>query len=116
MEPVTTLVFNEESALAVVGGDREFLGTILGIFLEELPKAIETIDSAVANDDDDAVQKAAHKLKGEAGAIGAEAVAVAAKDLNDSARDRNIAAFSDQWAALRAEIERLIPVIQPYTG
>ncbi|MBT8197712.1 MAG: Hpt domain-containing protein [Acidimicrobiia bacterium] len=114
MEPTTAQVFNEDSALEVVGGDREFMGTILGIFLEELPKAIETLESAVADGNTDVVGKAAHKLKGEAGAVGAEAVWAAARDLNDRARDHEVDSFDEMWAALRSEIERLIPVIRPY--
>lgn len=114
MDQATAPVFNELSALETVGGDASFLVTILEIFLDTTPEAMASIAEAVEAGDAHRTDRAAHKLKGEVAAIGAEAAFAAAKQLNESARIGHVDAFADGWAELQHQMALLVPVLRQY--
>jgi HPt (histidine-containing phosphotransfer) domain-containing protein len=56
--------FDLQAALEAVGGDRNLLTAVAETALEELPKLMDRVRSAVARDDAPALSRAAHMLKG----------------------------------------------------
>jgi HPt (histidine-containing phosphotransfer) domain-containing protein len=68
-------------ALSRLGNDRELLSDIIGIFLEDSPALLEKIRRAVMANDPNALQRAAHSLKGLAATLSAEDVAAASRRL-----------------------------------
>ena len=50
---------------------RDVLGEILGLYLEQGPDLVETIDEAIKGRDSEAIQKAAHSLAANSRSLGA---------------------------------------------
>ena len=60
------------AALSRVGGDEELLKEIAEIFLDQCPEALHDVRAAVEANDHEALQHAAHSLKGSVGNFGAQ--------------------------------------------
>jgi two-component system, sensor histidine kinase and response regulator len=73
-------------ALERLGGDEELLREVAGLFLEEYPLLMDEIRAAAAAGDSDALQRAAHSMKGSVSNFGAEGVYQAAFDLERKGR------------------------------
>jgi len=65
-------VFNKERALKRTMNDEELLAELLDFSLEDLELQFSQIRKAVEDQQREVARKAAHKLKGTAGAIGAD--------------------------------------------
>jgi len=79
-------VFDHDAALQAVGGDTVLLREVTDIFIEDSPKRLEEARSALGRGDAEALARAAHTLKGAAGAVCACRVQSAARDLEAAAR------------------------------
>ncbi|MFC1840905.1 response regulator, partial [Thermodesulfobacteriota bacterium] len=69
-EKDSTEIFNASEALEVVGGRKDLLMEIAGIFLENLPGDIDKIRESITMKDSDMLENAAHSLKGAIGNFG----------------------------------------------
>jgi HPt (histidine-containing phosphotransfer) domain-containing protein len=63
-------VVNLAAALDLVDGDRELLGELVSVFLEEYPRQLASVRDAVERRDPQGVRRTAHLLKGSMGAFG----------------------------------------------
>ena len=64
-----------EELLALTGdGDPELLADLIGVFLENAPDKLKTIQSSLAHGDYETLSKAAESLKSSAGNLGAQLV------------------------------------------
>jgi len=63
-------VVNLAAALALVDGDRELLGELVGVFLQEYPSQLASVRDAVERRDPQGVRRTAHLLKGSLSAFG----------------------------------------------
>jgi signal transduction histidine kinase/DNA-binding response OmpR family regulator/HPt (histidine-containing phosphotransfer) domain-containing protein len=104
--------FDEAVALDRVGGDRELLVEIAGIFLTEWPTWREQLRTAVAAKDVKAMQRAAHTIKGAVDSYGAKDAHQAAFRLERLGRDGSVADAEALCAELESHIERLSPALQ----
>jgi len=64
-------IWDQEAALARVDNDAPFLSDLIGMFLDGSPKLLAELEAAIAAGDAAAIAKAAHTLKGNAGAFSA---------------------------------------------
>jgi two-component system sensor histidine kinase/response regulator len=101
-------------ALSRVGGDAELLREIAGLFLEEYPKVLDELRSAIARGDARGVERTAHGLKGSVSNFGAPAAVEAARMLESLGRAQRLAEVTQvihtlelALAALRPELEAL---------
>ncbi|MGB6544801.1 MAG: PAS domain S-box protein [Candidatus Acidiferrales bacterium] len=99
--------FDRVALLERVEGDEELLGEIVRLFLDELPRALEDLDTAEKTRDLEALGRAAHKLRGALGNLCAAPATAAAFDLERYADENDVTAWRGGLAALRAEIDRL---------
>jgi PAS domain S-box-containing protein len=99
------------AVLARVDGDLELLQYIVELFLEELPKLMGEIRDAVARHDSEALERAAHTLKGSVGNFHANAVVGAAQHLETIAREGDLSGAREALAVLEHETERLKPAL-----
>jgi HPt (histidine-containing phosphotransfer) domain-containing protein len=76
--------------LARFGGDREFLQEIAALALEDCPRLVSEIRSAVSSADAESLQRAAHTLKGCVANFGAEPVRQAAFRLEKLGRSGHL--------------------------
>lgn len=99
-------VLDREALYERVGGDEEFLQEIAGLFLEDCPKLLSDIQSAVTAGNARALQHAAHTLKGSVANFGAEAARHAALRLEVLGREGNLRPAADAYSDLVQEIGR----------
>lgn len=90
--PFTSQIARLNSAVALerLGGDEELLREVARLFLEEYPGLLLEIREAVAARDADALQRAAHSLKGSVSNFGADAAYNAAFVLEMMGRTRDL--------------------------
>ncbi len=105
--PIQAVVISE-TLLARAGGSHDVLREIIELFLEDSPKLLSDIRTALANGDAQAAYRAAHTLKGSAGNFDAhEAVAIAQR-LEARAREGNLEAAKAVFSSLESETKALL--------
>jgi CheY-like chemotaxis protein len=97
--------------LARVGGSPKVLQEVIGLFLEDCPRLIDTIQQALDRGDAQAVYRAAHTLKGSAGNFDAQDTVAIAQRLEARAREGDLAACVKIFAALQSEVNVLLNVL-----
>jgi two-component system sensor histidine kinase/response regulator len=90
------------SGLWRLGGNVEDFHRLLLMFLRHLPPSLEACGAAVADGDREAMEDAAHALKGMAANLGADALAEAAAALERAARDGS----GHDWQGLLAALQQ----------
>jgi HPt (histidine-containing phosphotransfer) domain-containing protein len=74
------------------------------------------IREAIARRDAPSVGRLAHTLKGEVGNFGARAAFQAALKVEMLGRSGNLEGIEPAWAALEAEVQRLLPALTALTA
>ena len=103
--PDAARTFDRENTLRRVDGDLGLLQRLYRYFLDERPKLGRTLSTALAEGDFEALQEAAHSLKGAAIAIGAEAVGGVLLSLENAARHKNADSARRDLVRLDRELE-----------
>jgi two-component system sensor histidine kinase/response regulator len=109
------IVFDADSSVARLGGDRRLLRELIAIFNAEYPPLLTRAKSAVSSRDAEAVRQAAHALKGSLGAIGAPRAFVAAARLEEAGRSGDPSAMDAAAAELDRELLALRRALSPPT-
>ncbi|HXM22415.1 MAG TPA: response regulator [Terriglobales bacterium] len=104
--------FDYASVLANFDGDTELMGEIAGLFLKDSPKLIVEIRMALTQGDSQALDHAAHSLKGAVGNFAAPAAYQAASRLETMGRDCDLTHAEEAFQNLKTEIENLMPSLQ----
>jgi two-component system sensor histidine kinase/response regulator len=107
-------VFDRSAVLDRVEGDIKLLHEILGLFFDEIPGLMSAIQEPVARGDAQALERAAHTLKGCVGTFGAKRAYDLALALETMGRGGNLAGAQDTYAKLEAEIARLIGALAAF--
>ena len=104
---------NLDHALALerVGGDERLLREIAVLFLDECPRVMAEIRSAVGAGDTVALELAAHSLKGSVGNFGADRVFQAALRLEATGRSRDLSSARDALSDLVSAMDSLRPAL-----
>ncbi|HED34088.1 MAG TPA: Hpt domain-containing protein [Gammaproteobacteria bacterium] len=102
-EPVLdSLVFNEISDLM-----DDALGEFIGTYLDNSPRLLEKLDTALSQGDLQGVFHNAHQLKGGSGSIGAMQVFYLAKEIETQARGGSAEQLEKQVSELQLAFERV---------
>jgi PAS domain S-box-containing protein len=93
-------------------GGPEALADLLGTFLEEAPRSLASLDSALQIDDLGEVRRLAHSLKSNAATFGAMALSELARELEAAAKEEDgplvaklVPGLKEEYARVRAELE-----------
>jgi HPt (histidine-containing phosphotransfer) domain-containing protein len=97
-------------------GEADVLGEILNLFLDEVPKKIDSLRRAVTTGDALQVQRIAHSLKGSSGNIGARAMYDVCRQLDDRAKSGELARLQPLVEALDAEYGKVERAIERLLG
>ncbi len=108
----TEAPIDEADAVRRVGGDRELLGQLAEIVLEDTPAMMTAIREALDRGDCEAVQRSAHALKGCVGNVSGKFAWKEAERLEHMGRDADISQAEAVWDALRGEVDRLEPALE----
>jgi PAS domain S-box-containing protein len=103
---------DEAVALSRVGGDFELLQEVVGLFLDDYPRAIEKIRTAVAANDASGVEHSAHSLKGSVSTFGAQDVFESALALEKQGRSGNLSGALDGLSKLEKALQALRPELE----
>lgn len=85
-------------------GDSELIQTLVEIFGDDTPDLLAVIEDALEADDANALERAAHTIKGALGVFGAEGARGRAELLEITAREGTIEAARQQYPALKTSI------------
>ena len=100
--------FDFSAALNYVGGDRELLDELLGIFVEDAPIRMKALRHAIGNAEATELTREAHTIKGALKVIGATTAAGLAQGLEALGRDGNMGEADKLAVALEREMDRLM--------
>jgi two-component system, sensor histidine kinase and response regulator len=90
-----------------LGGDRELLVELIGLYLEDEQALIDQVAAAVAAGDAQRLARAAHTLKGSVGNFCAAAAHGAAAALEAAARADRVDAATPLFDAMVSELEKV---------
>ena len=110
--PVFQPIFDEEGALTRVEGDRNLLRQLAMLFLDGSAQLLANVRMAVVQRDGQALQRAAHALKGALANLSAPAATSAALRLEMMGRESRLAPAAEAYLDLEQELARLTPVLQ----
>lgn len=108
----TTHIVDEAAVLERVDGDRELLGHLVGMFFDDTPKVMATLEGGIAAADPSIVGSAAHRLKGALLTLAANPAGEAALRLEKMGRGGDLTEAKTALDALRRELTRLTPVLE----
>ena len=104
-------VFDLSKALDRVEGDLELLQEMADLFLEECPHMVEEIGHAITAGDAQALQHAAHTLKGSVSNFAADKATEASFALEKMGRQQDLTCAATALATLEQELGRLTPIL-----
>jgi signal transduction histidine kinase/CheY-like chemotaxis protein len=102
-------LLDQAGALERLGGDVALLTELVSLFLQDAPKLIAEIHSALAQQDADALRRAAHSLKGASAYIGATTASEIAYRLERLATQGQL----QEASHVMGELERVLAALQP---
>jgi PAS domain S-box-containing protein len=100
-------VLDSTLALARLDGDEALLADLSKLFCEESPRLLSAVRDAVAKKDSNALQRAAHSLKGSVSTFAAQDALNAVLKVEAIGQSKNLDGAADACALLEKEIERL---------
>jgi CheY-like chemotaxis protein len=91
-----SVVWDDAQALRTLGGNRDAMRTLRGLFVAELPTQADTVLRAIATRDVDHIRAELHRLKASCGFVGSAQLFVAVRALHDAPMNAECAsAFRD---------------------
>jgi signal transduction histidine kinase/DNA-binding response OmpR family regulator len=103
----STTPMNFNQAVKEFEGDRELVIEVVGGFLQDVKKQVETIANALGNADSKTVYQEAHSIKGGAGNLTAHTLSQAASVLEKIGRSEDLAKGTEALTVLKKEIKKL---------
>ena len=100
-------MFDLDTALATVDGDRELLRRMVQLFLGQCPKLLGEIGDSVLRGDGAALKRAAHKFKASLGSFGAERAYQTALRLEELGGAGNVTGFQQAYPELEEAVRGL---------
>lgn len=101
-------VIELEAALRRMGGDRELLGMLVSMFLEDAPRLVQSIETSVSGAQWAEVHQAAHCLRGLAANLDATGVIQAAGQLEEQTADGPPAQPQTALESLQVAVQRVL--------
>jgi CheY-like chemotaxis protein/HPt (histidine-containing phosphotransfer) domain-containing protein len=107
-DAATHSLWDAAQTLERVGDDEKLLREIVDIFLEEAPKHITGLRTAVEEQNATDIEKRAHVLKGELGYLGLSGSGQKAHDLEKMGRTHDLQHAAEVFATFEVEISELL--------
>ena len=106
------VIFDSATMLRNIGGDRQLLDQLIGLFLQRYQPMLEDIRTTLAGRDQQAIEQAAHLLKGTAGNLCASEVVLAAGQLEALGRLGTLLDAPAIYTQLEAAVLRLVRILE----
>jgi two-component system sensor histidine kinase/response regulator len=108
-EPVELL--DRATLLDRVEGDHELLTEMVNLFVDDVPRLLEAMRTALQHGDMTVLERSAHSLKGAASNLSANLTAAAASQLEKNAKSGDAEFSKQSLANLEGAVERLLPAL-----
>jgi len=100
------LLLNKEEALNRVDGDRELLSELITTFLNEYPKTLQALQTAVNAGDAKAVELHAHSIKGAMRNFGNSKPIEVAFELEKIGRSADLTRAAELFESVKSEVAK----------
>jgi len=94
------------------GGTSEILREVIGIYLSDTPTLLVKLERAAADGQPSEIAKAAHAMKSASRNVGAAVVAEHCARIETAGKSGSIAGMAESVAAVRAEYELVVPLLE----
>ncbi|TKB66570.1 MAG: response regulator [Nitrospira sp.] len=109
---ILSAVFDRATMLRNIGGDTELLEQLVGLFIQRYQTMLEAIRAALAGRDQEAVEQAAHSLKGTAGNLCASEVVLYSGQLEALGRLGTLVEGPVIYTQLEKAVLRLVRILE----
>ena len=100
-------IFDPAAALARLDNDQTLLSALLRMALEDVPKSIHKLETALLNSDASQVKFHAHTIKGVTATVGASALAAVAAQVQHWATEGQLLLIAPQIVILKNGLTQL---------
>ncbi|MBI3652450.1 MAG: response regulator [Acidobacteria bacterium] len=107
-------ILDQTFLMESVGGDFAFLREMVQVFVAESPVHLAAVHQAIEQGDHEALESAAHKIKGGLRALAGSAAGLAAYRLEQMGRQGDLAEAPLAYAVLEQELERFKAAIETF--
>lgn len=98
-------------------GDEDFILSIVGVFLEEVPQDLADLEAAIASGDMENSYKLAHKLKPNMDVMGMEAARVAALEIETIGKNKgSMDEIRARFPQLKRDITQVVTALKTDFG
>jgi CheY-like chemotaxis protein/HPt (histidine-containing phosphotransfer) domain-containing protein len=104
--------WSRSKLVQMLNGDESLARELVGIFLEESPKQLESLRRAVETVDQQEVERISHSLKSELGYLGLKDAAEKAKELERISREGNLQSAAQLFASLETHMLAALATMQ----
>ena len=101
-------IFDQQAALARVGGDRALLQELVESFIHECRGWVKELEVAYAARDSPTVERWAHSIKGAADTVGAARITAIARSIEHHGRHQELDDVGDQVLALKVALQEFV--------
>jgi HPt (histidine-containing phosphotransfer) domain-containing protein len=105
-----------DAARSLTAGDDALLAELVELFPSESSKHLEAIKTALAEEDDASLTRAAHTLKSSARLFGATSLVASASEMETLGQSSELGAARERLPKLEAEIGRVVEALQRGPG
>jgi HPt (histidine-containing phosphotransfer) domain-containing protein len=102
-----TPVFDRKSFLDRMMGDREMAEKIVEVFLDDIPKQLESLKQALDACDPETFQRVVHSIKGAAANVSGEALRELAAEVEKACKEGKFDSVSSRGPELEQQFDRL---------
>jgi PAS domain S-box-containing protein len=106
-EPLNSIIFDANSLMEKISGDKEFFEELVNLFIEDTPKQLESIRNAYESKDMVNILHIAHTIKGSSGNFGASRLQNAALLLEQTAKTGDFSKITTLIGAVEMEFKIL---------
>ncbi len=97
----TSTRFDANEVIAFYNGAKPLVRELIEMFLEECPKLLAKVETAVQNGEADGIRRTAHTLKGSAGVLLATDIQSHAAELERMGKSGDLDGLDLEWERLR---------------
>ena len=105
---------NLADLLGRVENDRELLRELIGIFKEDFPSLLQSLQQSIAREDMKNVQDTSHALKGMLSGLSVMQAAATASRLEQLGREGETLGLRDALTLLESQVAQLLPELDAY--
>ena len=106
-----SLPFTMATVLAQCGGNKMVAGAVLEEFLSQVPTDIGEMEAGLTSGDLITASKAAHRLKGTAGVLGAVGLHPLCTDMETTCKSGDAAKSAEIFVELKAEAQKCVDAV-----